>query len=130
MLWPVATETAALDAAFTSMVLGGRAARTLAKYHLPFLKLALWLAFRWFALNPPQPRDVCICLVFVTVTRRNRSAAASAVAALQYVAWLNGWESVGNSAFVCAPLDATSRALAVPTRKAPAIEACMVVAIV
>ena len=126
----MAAETVALDLAFTSMVYGGRAVRTLAKYRLPFLKLALWLALRGCSLSPPSPQVVGRYLVFVTAVRRNQSAAASAVAALQYVSYLNNWESVADSVYVRVPKDAASRAFAAPTRKAPAIEAWMVVAIV
>ena len=64
------------------MVCGGRSVRTLAKYPLSFLKLALWLALRGFALNPPPLRAVGNCLVLATTERRNAPAAASAVAAL------------------------------------------------
>ena len=84
---------------------------------------------KW-SLSPPSPQVVGRYLVFVTAVRRNQSAAASAVAALQYVSYLNNWESVADSVYVRVPKDAASRAFAAPTRKAPAIEAWMVVAIV
>ena len=111
------------------MVCDGRSVGTLAKYRLPFLKLALWLAPPRFRAEPTAAAAGRY-LALVTTDWRNASAAASAVAALQYVSWLNGWESVSDSVCLHAPLDAASRAFVRPTRNAPAFEAWVIVAIV
>mmetsp|Transcript_8328 Transcript_8328/g.29418 ORF Transcript_8328/g.29418 Transcript_8328/m.29418 type:complete len:450 (-) Transcript_8328:435-1784(-) len=127
---PNAAEAAALDVAFSSMVLGSRADATLSKYRIPFIKMMLWLALRGLCLSPPAAADVGRYLAFIVMDRRNKSAAVVSVRALAFVAWLNSWGPISSSPHCALPMSAAVRAFSVPTKKAAALEAWHVAAIV
>ena len=132
LLWSLATETATLDVAFSGMVCGGRSVRTLAKYRLQFLKLALWLALRGFAFDPPLLRAVSHTSsssprsggTHRPPARRLRRRRAAVHPLAQRLA--------GRERQNClrVAIDAASHASAAQTREAPAIEAWMFVVIV
>jgi len=126
----VTSEALALDSAFAHLAQGSRAVSTLAQYKNPFLKLALWVALRGGRVDPPDRTNVARYLTVLVVTRRNQSAAEVAVRSLQYVCWLNGWNSLSSAPCCQIPMEAAKRAFAGPTKKASPLEAWMVVAIV
>jgi len=68
-------ETAALQAAFSRMIVGARSRKTLSAYRNPYLKMVLWLGTRNLPVAPPRKSDLALYLTSVTCTRRDKSTA-------------------------------------------------------
>ena len=129
-VWECDAEHAALSAAFLDLIGGARAQSTLQHHRAPFLKLTLYLALRARPVAPPRGEDVRLYLTALTVKRRNASAPQDALRALQFVCHLNKWPSISQDPHCRLALQGAARAFSAPTKKAPPIEAYMVVAIV
>ena len=123
-------ESAALRAAFGRMIVGARSRKTLSAYRNPYLKLVLWLGARNLPVAPPRKSDLALYLTSVTCTRRNKSAAPEAARAYQFVAWLNGYESLSGDPCFRVPMEAAERAFSGPIKKSTPAEAWMIVAII
>ena len=56
-------ETAALQAAFSRMIVGARSRKTLFAYRNPYLKMVLWLGTPNLPVAPPRKSDLALYLV-------------------------------------------------------------------